>query len=156
MVGRHVRTQAGLLSAALRLPAGRREEAAIRARSLEWLDFVGLSSRADDYAGNLPLGHQRLLEIARALATDPKLLLLDEPAAGLDMNETEKLKELILGIQAQGISTLLVEHDMSLTMEVADEIVVLDHGDLLAEGTPREIQRHPAVIEAYLGRDWQM
>jgi branched-chain amino acid transport system ATP-binding protein len=156
MVGRHVRTRAGLLSAALRLPAGRREEAAIRARSLEWLDFVGLSSRADDYAGNLPLGHQRLLEIARALATDPKLLLLDEPAAGLDMNETEKLKELILGIQAQGISTLLVEHDMSLTMEVADEIVVLDHGDLLAEGSPREIQRHPAVIEAYLGRDWQM
>ena len=90
------------------------------------------------------------------MATEPKLLLLDEPAAGLDMNETEKLKELIVAIQAQGISILLVEHDMSLTMEVADEIVVLDHGDLLAEGSPRDIQRHPAVIAAYLGRDWQM
>ena len=156
MVGRHVRTRAGLLSAALRLPVGRREEAAIRDQSRHWLNFVGLSSRADDYASNLPLGHQRLLEIARALATEPKLLLLDEPAAGLDMNETEKLKELIVAIQAQGISILLVEHDMSLTMEVADEIVVLDHGDLLAEGSPREIQRHPAVIAAYLGRDWQM
>ena len=156
MVGRHVRTQAGLLSAALRLPSGRREEAAIRDHSRHWLDFVGLSPRTDDYAGNLPLGHQRLLEIARALATDPKLLLLDEPAAGLDMTETEKLKDLIFAIRAQDISVLLVEHDMSLTMEVADAIVVLDHGDLLAEGTPREIQRHPAVIAAYLGRDWQM
>lgn len=156
MVGRHVRTKAGLISAALRLPAGRREEAAIRDRSLYWLDFVGLSSRADDYAGNLPLGHQRLLEIARALATEPKLLLLDEPAAGLDIHETEILKELIVAVQAQGLSLLLVEHDMSLTMEVADDIVVLDHGELLAEGSPREIQRHPAVIQAYLGRDWQM
>jgi branched-chain amino acid transport system ATP-binding protein len=156
MVGRHVRTQAGLLSAALRLPSGRREEAAILERSRHWLEFVGLSPRADDYAGNLPLGHQRLLEIARALATEPKLLLLDEPAAGLDMTETEKLKDLIFAIRAQDISVLLVEHDMSLTMEVADAIVVLDHGDLLAEGTPREIQRHPAVIAAYLGRDWQM
>lgn len=155
MVGRHVRTQAGLLNAALRLPTGRREEAAIRSQSLEWLEFVGLSHRANDYASNLPLGHQRLLEIARALATEPKLLLLDEPAAGLDMNETEKLKDLIFAIQAQGVSVLLVEHDMSLTMEVADEIVVLDHGELLAEGSPREIQRHPEVIAAYLGRDWQ-
>ncbi len=136
MLGRHVRTRTGLLSAALRLPDGRREEAAIRVQSQYWLNFIGLSSRADDYASNLPLGHQRLLEIARALATEPKLLLLDEPAAGLDMNETEKLKELIVNIQAQSISTLLVEHDMSLTMEVADEIVVLDHGDLLAEGSP--------------------
>jgi branched-chain amino acid transport system ATP-binding protein len=156
MVGRHVRTQAGLLSAALRLPAGRREEAAIRSQSLHWLEFVGLSSRAGDYAGNLPLGHQRLLEIARALATEPRLLLLDEPAAGLGMNETEKLKDLIFTIQTKGVSVLLVEHDMSLTMEVADEIVVLDHGELLAEGSPREIQRHPEVISAYLGRDWQM
>ncbi len=114
-----------------------------------------MAPRTDDYAGNLPLGHQRLLEIARALATDPTLLLLDEPAAGLDMTETEKLKDLIFAIRAQDISVLLVEHDMSLTMEVADAIVVLDHGDLLAEGTPREIQRHPAVIAAYLGRDWQ-
>jgi branched-chain amino acid transport system ATP-binding protein len=155
MVGRHMRTRAGLLSAALRLPSGRREEAAIRDTSRHWLEFVGLSPRADDYAGNLPLGHQRLLEIARALATDPKLLLLDEPAAGLDMTETEKLRELIFAIRAQDISVLLVEHDMSLTMEVADAIVVLDHGDLLAEGTPREIQRHPAVITAYLGKDWE-
>ncbi len=156
LVGRHVRTQAGLLSAALRLPAGRREESAIRAQGQYWLDFVGLTSRADDYAANLPLGHQRLLEIARALATEPKLLLLDEPAAGLDMTETEQLKELIFAIQAQGVSILLVEHDMSLTMEVADEIVVVEHGELLTEGSPREIQRHPAVIAAYLGRDWQI
>jgi branched-chain amino acid transport system ATP-binding protein len=156
MVGRHVRTQAGLLSAALCLPQGRREETAIREKSYYWLEFVGLTPRAQDYASNLPLGHQRLLEIARALATDPKLLLLDEPAAGLGMNETEKLKDLIFAIRDQGISVLLVEHDMSLTMEVADEIVVLDHGELLAQGTPREIQRHPAVIAAYLGRDWQM
>jgi branched-chain amino acid transport system ATP-binding protein len=156
MVGRHVRTQTGLLSAAFRLPKGRREESAIQAGSRHWLEFVGLTSRSDDYAGNLPLGHQRLLEIARALATAPKLLLLDEPAAGLDINETEKLKELIFAIQGQGINVLLVEHDMSLTMEVADEIVVLDHGELLAEGSPREIQRHPAVISAYLGQDWQL
>jgi branched-chain amino acid transport system ATP-binding protein len=156
MVGRHVRTRTGLLSAALRLPSGRREEAAIRAQSRHWLEFVGLIARADDYAGNLPLGHQRLLEIARALATEPVLLLLDEPAAGLGMNETEKLKDLIFAVRDQGVSVLLVEHDMSLTMEVADEIVVLNHGELLAEGTPREIQRHPAVISAYLGRDWQM
>ncbi len=155
MVGRHIRTRAGLLAAALRLPWSRREEAAIRAQSLEWLAFVGLQARADDYAANLPLGHQRLLEIARALATDPKLLLLDEPAAGLDMTETERLKDLIFAIREKEISVLLVEHDMSLTMEVADEIVVLDHGELLAEGPPREIQRHPAVIAAYLGRDWE-
>lgn len=155
MVGRHVRTRAGLLAAALRLPWSRREEAVIRARSLEWLDFVGLPDRAHDLAANLPLGHQRLLEIARALATDPKLLLLDEPAAGLDITETERLKDLIYAIRAQGVSVLLVEHDMSLTMEVADEIVVLDHGDLLAEGEPRQIQRHPAVIAAYLGQDWE-
>lgn len=155
MVGRHCRTRAGLLTAALRLPGGRREEAAIRAQSLEWLEFVGLAARADDYAANLPLGHQRLLEIARALATEPKLLLLDEPAAGLDMNETERLKDFIFAIREKGITVLLVEHDMSLTMEVADDIVVLDHGELLAEGPPRYIQRHPAVIAAYLGQDWQ-
>ncbi|MBM4288059.1 MAG: ABC transporter ATP-binding protein [Deltaproteobacteria bacterium] len=155
MVGRHVRTSAGLFSAALRLPSGRREEAAIRAQARYWLDFVGLASRADDYASNLPLGYQRLLEIARALATEPELLLLDEPAAGLGINETDKLMEIIFDIRTQGISVLLVEHDMSLTMEVADEIVVLDHGELLAEGAPREIQRNPEVIAAYLGRDWQ-
>ncbi len=155
MVGRHCRTRAGLLTAALRLPGGRREEAAIRAQSLEWLEFVGLAERAEDYAANLPLGHQRLLEIARALATEPQLLLLDEPAAGLDMTETERLKDFIFAIRERGITVLLVEHDMSLTMEVADDIVVLDHGELLAEGPPRYIQRHPAVIAAYLGQDWQ-
>jgi branched-chain amino acid transport system ATP-binding protein len=155
MVGRHCRTRAGLLTAALRLPGGRREEAAIRAQSLEWLEFVGLAARAEDYAANLPLGPQRLLEIARALATEPKLLLLDEPAAGLDMTETERLKDFIFAIRERGITVLLVEHDMSLTMEVADDIVVLDHGELLAEGPPRYIQRHPAVIAAYLGQDWQ-
>ncbi len=155
MVGRHRLTRAGLLSGALHLPWTRREEAAIRERAFACLEFVGLAERAAQPAGFLPLGLKRLLEIARALASEPTLLLLDEPASGLDQAETERLGELILTLRAQGLTLLLVEHDMSLTMEVAQEIVVLNYGRLIAEGPPRAIQRHPEVIAAYLGTDWQ-
>lgn len=151
MVGRHVRSGAGFLSCALRLPNMRREERHIRESARQYLDFVGLSARLDDMALSLPLGHQRYLEIARALALEPKLLLLDEPAAGLDEKETEELGQLIKKIRDRGITILLVEHDMSLTMEISDGIVVLDYGRKIAEGTPREIQYNKKVIDAYLG-----
>ena len=155
MVGRHRLSRAGLLAGALHLPWTRREEAAIREQAYGALELVGLSSRAAQPAGFLPLGLKRLLEIARALASEPTLLLLDEPASGLDQAETERLGELILTLKARGLTLLLVEHDMSLTMEVADEIAVLNYGRLIAEGPPRAIQRHPEVIAAYLGPDWQ-
>ena len=155
MVGRHRLTRAGLFGGILRLPAMRREEAAIEARAWEALEFVGLAGRAHQPAGFLPLGLKRLLEIARALASEPRLLLLDEPASGLDQIESDRLGEMILALRSQGLTILLVEHDMSLTMEVAEEIVVLNYGQLLAEGPPRAIQKHPEVIAAYLGSDWQ-
>jgi branched-chain amino acid transport system ATP-binding protein len=116
---------------------------------------VGLAERAQQPAAILPLGLKRLLEIARALAAAPKLLLLDEPASGLDAMETERLQGLILSLRSQGMTLLLVEHDMGLTMEVADEIVVLNYGRLIAAGPPRAIQKNPEVIAAYLGTDWQ-
>ena len=155
MVGRHRLTRAGLFGGIPRLPAMRREEAAIEARAWEALEFVGLAGRAHQPAGFLPLGLKRLLEIARALASEPRLLLLDEPASGLDQIESDRLGEMILALRSQGLTILLVEHDMSLTMEVAEEIVVLNYGQLLAEGPPRAIQKHPEVIAAYLGSDWQ-
>jgi ABC-type branched-subunit amino acid transport system ATPase component len=155
MVGRHRLSRAGLLAGALRLPWTRREDRVIRDRAWEALEFVGLADRAQHPAAVLPLGLQRLLEIARALATEPTLLLLDEPASGLDAVETEKLREMILALKERGLTTLLVEHDMALTMEVADHIAVLNYGRLLAKGTPREVQRNPEVIAAYLGTDWQ-
>ncbi len=155
MVGRHRLTRSGLVAGALRLPRSRREEAAIRRDAWESLEFVGLTGRAQQLAGSLPLGLKRLLEIARALAAAPKLLLLDEPASGLDPVETERLGERIMDLRRRGLTVLLVEHDMSLTMEVADDIAVLSYGRLLAQGPPRAIQRHPEVIAAYLGTDWQ-
>jgi branched-chain amino acid transport system ATP-binding protein len=151
MVGRHTRSRSGFLSCAVRLPSMTREEREIRSSAHMHLDFVGLSARAGDPAPSLPLGHQRYLEIARALALEPKLLLLDEPAAGLDEKETEELGELIRRIRDRGITVLLVEHDMSLTMDISDEIVVLDYGRKIAEGSPREIQYNKKVIDAYLG-----
>jgi branched-chain amino acid transport system ATP-binding protein len=155
MVGRHRLSRAGLLAGALQLPWTRVEEQVIRVKAMEALEFVGLASRAHQPAAALPLGLKRLLEIARALAAAPALLLLDEPASGLDAVETDRLREMILTLRDQGLTILLVEHDMSLTMEVAEEIVVLNYGQLLAEGPPRAIQKHPEVIAAYLGSDWQ-
>lgn len=151
MVGRHVRTRSGFWGAVTRMPSIRREEKALRERARELLDFVGLTAQADQRSGDLPFGWQRLLEIARALASDPKLLLLDEPAAGLNAVETHSLGELIRKIRDRGVTVMLVEHDMSLTMSVCDRIIVLDQGGKLAEGTPREIQTNTSVMAAYLG-----
>jgi branched-chain amino acid transport system ATP-binding protein len=153
MVGRHPRTAAGFLSAAFRLPRARREERAIRVKALEILHFVGLAERAEAPSSALPFGHQRILEIARAVATEPLLLLLDEPASGLNAAETRDLGRFLGRVRDTGITVLLVEHDMSLTMEVCDEILVMDYGRTLAEGTPRAIQRNPEVIAAYLGEE---
>jgi branched-chain amino acid transport system ATP-binding protein len=153
MVGQFVRTRCGFWGAWLRGPGVRREERDSQAAAVEWLRFVGLAGEAQTPSGELPFGWQRLLEIARALASHPRLLLLDEPAAGLNAVETEQLGRLILDIRERGTTILLVEHDMSLTMEVCDQIVVLDRGEKLAEGTPREIQTNVEVLSAYLGQD---
>jgi branched-chain amino acid transport system ATP-binding protein len=155
MVGRHRLSRAGLLAGALQFPWTRIEEKVIRQKALEALEFVGLADRGNQSAAVLPLGFKRMLEIARALAAAPTLLLLDEPASGLDAVETDRLKDLILELRRQGITILLVEHDMGLTMEVADEIAVLNYGKLIADGPPRAIQKNPEVIAAYLGTDWQ-
>jgi branched-chain amino acid transport system ATP-binding protein len=155
MVGRHRLSRSGLLAGALQFPRTRGEEKEIQAKAMEALEFVGLADRAQQPAAILPLGLKRMLEIARALASAPDLLLLDEPASGLDAVETERLKDLIMVLREQGITILLVEHDMGLTMEVADEIAVLNYGKLIADGPPRVIQKNPEVIAAYLGTDWQ-
>jgi branched-chain amino acid transport system ATP-binding protein len=151
MVGRHIRSSAGLLRAAVRTLGARREEKNIWEEARKWLDFVGLTPMAGDPAGSLPCGRMKLLEIARALATEPRLLLLDEPAAGLNIMETEKLAVLLLKIKRLGITQILVEHDMSLVMDVSDEVFVLDSGTPVAEGPPEEIQKNPEVIRIYLG-----
>jgi branched-chain amino acid transport system ATP-binding protein len=153
MVGRHPRTRAGFLSGVFNLPWTWKEEREIRERSLELLDSLGLMDTAEDLASNLPFGKQRILEIARALATEPSLLLLDEPAAGLNIYETREMADLVLKIRKWGITVLLVEHDMSLVMDISDEIVVLNYGSKVAEGKPEEIQRDPEVIRIYLGGD---
>ncbi len=151
MLGRHSRTRTGVLASAFRLPAARGEEQEIVNRSLELLEFVGLGQRVHEDSSGLPFGLQRYLEIARALATEPKLLLLDEPASGLDSGEAQSLCELITKIRDIGITVLLVEHNMDVAMEISDEIVVLNYGMKIAEGTPREIQDNAEVITAYLG-----
>ncbi|HEY4202001.1 MAG TPA: ABC transporter ATP-binding protein [Devosiaceae bacterium] len=152
MSGSHCRTSAGALSAILRLPSQRREEAEIRAFAAECLEFVGIAEDMQRDAATLAYGHQRRVEIARALATRPKLLLLDEPAAGLTKAEKEDLLTLIARIRDErGISVLLIEHDTSMVMRISERISVLDHGIMIAAGTPREIQANPRVIEAYLG-----
>jgi branched-chain amino acid transport system ATP-binding protein len=151
MVGRHVRTRAGVLGAVFQNAETRAEEAAIRQRAIDLLHYVQIEDRMDDLAKNLSYGDQRRLEIARALATEPKLLCLDEPAAGMNGTETAELRELIEGIRADGTTVLLIEHDVKLVMGLCDRVAVLDYGALVIEDVPAVVQKDPRVIEAYLG-----
>jgi branched-chain amino acid transport system ATP-binding protein len=150
-VGFHLTSKGGMGAALLRLPWFHRQEADIRRKARELLDFVGLAAQADQNADLLPYGQQRLLEVARALAAQPRLLLLDEPAAGLNAHETDALADIIQKLNAGGTTVLLIEHDMALVTRIAQRIAVLDFGRKIAEGTPDEIKQHPDVIAAYLG-----
>jgi len=151
MVGRHVRTKVGLIQSGLRLPGVKKEERFVLETAQEKLDIVGLTRRANEPASGVPLGEQKLLEVARALATDPQLLLLDEPAAGLNETEILRMAEIIMKIRESGVTVLLVEHHMDLVMSISDDIVVLNYGEKVAEGTPEEIKGDEKVIDAYLG-----
>ena len=153
MVGLHTKSSSGILSCALKMPWSIMEERRIRTEAMKWLEFTGIADLAAVMAGNLPFGKGRLLEIARSLAVGPRIILMDEPAAGLNSQETLALARLIQAIRDMGITVVLVEHDMELVMDICDRIVVLNLGKKLAEGTPREIQENPEVIAAYLGEE---
>jgi branched-chain amino acid transport system ATP-binding protein len=153
LLGAHSRTRGGIVACALRLPGARREERGTAQHAGELMELVGLRGFVHRRVADLPFGIQKRVELARALASQPRLLLLDEPAAGLNLHETEELAALIRGIRDRGITVLLVEHDMSLVMDICDRVVVLSYGRKVAEGSPAEIQRNPEVISIYLGGD---
>ena len=153
MVGRHVRSRAGMVAGMLHLPATSREEREIERRALEALDLLGAGALAPKEAGSLSYGQQRAVELARALAAEPELLLLDEPAAGLNIRETAELTAQIGRIRDRGVTVLVVEHDMSLVMGISDEVVVLSYGEKIADADPASVQRHPDVVRVYLGEE---
>ncbi len=151
MVGLHTKSHSGIFSCAFKMPGQIMEERYIKKKSLQWLEFTGMVHLADIKAGNLSFGKGRLLEISRALAVEPRIILMDEPAAGLNSRETAQLADLIRRIRESGITVVLVEHDMELVMDICDTIIVLNLGEKLMEGTPREVQENALVISAYLG-----